>query len=172
MGKFDAVLKSEILRLAKKVAKKDIAVLSGKVRGFRRTVSVLAKKLSGFERDIRGVIEREKSRKSRLEIPEEEVKSARISPNLVKKLRKRFKLTQGDLALLLGVSKSAVISWESGRSAPKQAAKSGLVALRKLKRRDVNALLADKGKVQKEKKPRKKPRGKKVQKPVEKAAQQ
>jgi DNA-binding transcriptional regulator YiaG len=33
----------------------------------------------------------------------EEVKAARISPGLIKKLRKRLKITQGELAVLIGV---------------------------------------------------------------------
>jgi DNA-binding transcriptional regulator YiaG len=74
----------------------------------------------------------------------EEVKAARISPLLIKKLRKRLKITQGELATLIGVSTNAVGFWEQGKSRPTDRNRGALVALRKLGRREVAGILATK----------------------------
>jgi len=61
---------------------------------------------------------------------------------VIQKLRRRLKLTQGELAKLVGVSVVAVGSWEAGRSRPQGSRRAALVALRKLGRREVVRLLA------------------------------
>ena len=74
--------------------------------------------------------------------PDAEVEKARFSPRLVKTLRTRLDLSQADLAKLVGVSSSAVATWEQGRSRPTGARRAAIVALRKLGRRDVKRMLA------------------------------
>jgi DNA-binding transcriptional regulator YiaG len=63
------------------------------------------------------------------------VKVARVSALLIKKLRARLGITQGELATLIGVSTSAVGSWEYGKAKPEGHNREALVALRKLGRR-------------------------------------
>jgi len=74
----------------------------------------------------------------------EEVKAARISSGLIKRLRKRLGITQGELAALVGVSTSAVGSWEYGKAKPEGHNREALVALRKLGKREVRGILAAK----------------------------
>ena len=69
---------------------------------------------------------------------------ARISPGLIKKLRARLGITQGDLATLVGVSTSAVGFWEYGKAKPEGRNREALVALRKLGKREVRGILAAK----------------------------
>ena len=72
-----------------------------------------------------------------------EVGKARLSPGLIKKLRKKLGLTQAQLAALLDASPTTVAFWEQGRTRPKADTKAQIVALRKLGRRDVKQLLAE-----------------------------
>jgi len=74
----------------------------------------------------------------------EEVKASRISPGLIKKLRARLGITQGKLATLVGVSTTAVGSWEYGKAKPEGHNREALVALRKLGKREVAGILATK----------------------------
>ena len=74
----------------------------------------------------------------------EEVEAARLSPLLIKKLRSRLGITQGELATLAGVSTSAVGAWEYGKAKPEGRNREALVALRKLGRREVAGILAAK----------------------------
>jgi DNA-binding transcriptional regulator YiaG len=74
-----------------------------------------------------------------------EVRAARFSPALIKKLRARLGITQAQLAALLGVTGPAVAQWETGTSEPRGGNKATMVALRKLGRRDVAKLLLARG---------------------------
>jgi DNA-binding transcriptional regulator YiaG len=103
----------------------------------RKTVAVLAR--LGAELQAQRTAER-----SKLAAAPEEVKVARISPGLIKKLRARLGITQGDLATLVGVSTSAVGFWEYGKAKPEGRNREALVALRKLGKREVRGILAAK----------------------------
>jgi DNA-binding transcriptional regulator YiaG len=75
-------------------------------------------------------------------ISEEETKAARLSPRLVQSLRRRLGLSQMALARLTGVSAAAVAHWEAGNSTPTGRNRVTLVALRKVRKREVKELLA------------------------------
>jgi len=144
MGKMEQTLKSEITRLAKKQVRATCLPLARNVRRLKRTVSALRKTVAvlaklGADWQAQHTVERAK-----LAAAPEEVKASRISPRLVKKLRARLGITQGELATLVGVSHSAVCSWEYGKAKPEGHNREGLVALRKLGRREVRGILAAK----------------------------
>jgi DNA-binding transcriptional regulator YiaG len=75
-------------------------------------------------------------------VSEEEAKAARLSPRLVQSLRRRLGLSQMTLARLMGVSAPAVAHWEAGNSTPTGRNRVTLVALRKVKKREVKEVLA------------------------------
>jgi len=144
MGKMEQTLKSEITRLAKKQMRATCLPLVREVRRLKRSVSALRKTVVvlarlGAEWEVQRTAEQTK-----LAAAPEEVKAARISPGLIKKLRKRLKITQGELAMLVGVSMSAIGSWEYGKAKPKGRNREALVALRKLGKREVRGILAAK----------------------------
>jgi transcriptional regulator with XRE-family HTH domain len=84
------------------------------------------------------------SDRSRLQAAPEEMKKARFSPRLIRLLRKRLGITQRELAALAGVTVGAIYQWEQGLFEPRDDKKGALVALRKLGRREVKRLLAEK----------------------------
>jgi len=140
----EQTLKSEITRLARKQVRptclrlaRDVRRLKHTVSGLRKTVAVLAR--LGTELQAERAAERAK-----LAAAPEEVKAARISPLLIKKLCARLGITQGELATLVGVSTSAVGFWEYGKAKPEGHNREALVALRKLGRREVRGILAAK----------------------------
>ena len=142
MGKIEQTLKSEITRLAKKQLRATCLPLTRDVRQLKRTVSALRKTVAvlaklGAEFQAQRTVER-----ARLAAVPEEVSTARISPLLIKKLRRRLGITQGELATLVGVSHSAVCSWEYEKAKPEGRNREALVALRKLGRREVRRILA------------------------------
>jgi len=144
MGKMEQALKTKITRLAKKVRRATYISLARDVRRLKRTVSALRKTVAvlaslGAELQAERTAERAK-----LVVAPEEVKAARISPRLIKKLRARLGITQGELATLVGVSTSAVGSWEYGKAKPEGRNREALVALRKLGKREVPGILAAK----------------------------
>jgi len=144
MGKMEQTLKSEITRLARKEMRATYLPLRRDVRRLKRTVSALQKRVAVLVR-LRAELQAQRTaERARLAAAPEEVKVARISPLLVKKLRKRLGITQGELATLVGVSSSAVGFWEYGKAKPEGHNREALVALRKLGKREVQGILAAK----------------------------
>jgi DNA-binding transcriptional regulator YiaG len=143
MGKLEATIKSEILRLAKREMRKTLVPLGRDARLLKSRVSQIRKGALVLERLAAQQRKELAKRKISLEATPEEVKASRFSPRLFRRLRKRLGITQGELAILSGVTLGAVQSWESAKFRPKDEKKAVMVALRKLGRRDVRKLLED-----------------------------
>ncbi len=70
-------------------------------------------------------------------------KQIRISPNTIKKHRKRLNLSQAELGELLNVSTNTVLRWEAGTSKPRSKHLSGLGQLRSMGLREVKKQLGE-----------------------------
>jgi len=152
MGKLEGMIKSEIVRLAKRETRKISAPLGRDVRSLKSTVSQLRKTVSALER-LTAQQQRELGAgKARLEATPEEVKKSRFSPRLIRSLRKHLGITQKEMAKLAGVTVGAIYQWEQGIFEPRGKKRGILVALRKLGRRAVKKLLEEKAPEIKEKK--------------------
>jgi DNA-binding transcriptional regulator YiaG len=144
MGKLEASIKSEIVRLAKRELNETFVPLGRDVRLLKSTVSQLRKAVLVLERLAAQQQKELKKRKIPLEATPEEVKKSRFSPALIRSLRKHLGISQKELAILAGVTVGAAHLWESGKFKPKDEKKAVMVALRKLGRRDVRKLLDEK----------------------------
>ncbi len=141
MGKFEGIIKSEIVRLAKREIRKTLVPLGRDVRLLKSTVSQLHKAVQLLERLAAQQQKELGKRKVPLEATPEEVRKSRFSPRLIRSLRKSLGISQKELAILFGVTVGAVQMWESGKFRPKDEKKALMVGLRKLGRRDVKKLL-------------------------------
>lgn len=144
MGKLEATIKSEIVRLAKREMRKTSAPLGRDVRLLKSTVSQLRKTVLALVRFVAQQQNELKKRKIPLEATTEEVKKSRFSPALIRSLRRHLRITQKELAILTGVTVGAAHLWEKGKFEPGDEKKAVMVALRKLGRRDVRKLLEGK----------------------------
>jgi DNA-binding transcriptional regulator YiaG len=144
MGKLEATIKSEIVRLAKREMRKTLVPLGRDVRVLKSAVSQLRKTVLALERFAAQQQKELKKRKIPVEATPEEVKKSRFSPALIRSLRRHLRITQKELAILTGVTVGAAHQWEIGRFKPKDEKKSVMVGLRKLGRRDVRKLLEEK----------------------------
>jgi len=144
MGKLEATIKSEIVRLAKREMRKTLVPLGRDVRLLKSAVSQLRKTVLALERFVAQQQNELKKRKIPLEATPEEVKKSRFSPALIRSLRKNLGISQKELAILTGVTVGAAHQWEIGKFKPKDEKKSVMVGLRKLGRRDVRKLLEEK----------------------------
>ncbi len=143
MPKLEQVLKSEIIRLATKQIRGACIPLAREVRQLKRRMSQMGKTVAGLDK-IRVELEAKGTAEGvKLEAPEEKVKAARLSPLLIKKLRARLGLSQGQLACVVGVSRQAMAFWELGKSRPQGRNRATLVALRGIGRREVKRMLAE-----------------------------
>jgi DNA-binding transcriptional regulator YiaG len=142
MGKLEQTLKAEIARLAKKQVRATCLPLVRDVRRLKRTVSALRKTVAVLSRLCAELQAQRTAERTSLAAAPDEVKTARLTPWLIKKLRTRLGVTQSELATLVGVSTSAVGSWEYSNAKPEGHNREALVALRKLGRREVRRMLA------------------------------
>jgi DNA-binding transcriptional regulator YiaG len=161
MGKLEGMIKSEIVRLAKREVRKISVPLGRDVRSLKITVSQLRKAVLVLERFSAQRQKELGKEKIPLQATPEEVKVSRFSPRLIRSLRKHLGITQKELALLAGVTVGAVHQWESGMFKPGDKKKVVLVAIRKLGRREVRKLVEERG-AEMVKKDVRKPRGKRT----------
>ncbi len=159
MGKVEAIIKSEIVRLAKREIRKISVPLGQDVWSLKSAVSQLRKTVLALERFAALQKKELEKKKIPLEATQEEVKISRFSPRLIRSLRGQLGITQNELAVLAGVTVGAIHQWESGMFRPREEKKGLLVALRKLGRREVRRLLEEKGTKMAEKEIRR-PKGK------------
>ena len=141
MGKIESVMRDEIQRLARKEIRRAVEPLRKENQELKRRVIKLEKLAQPIHKEIKKRSEAKLESMADLHAPEDEVKAARITPAWVQNLRMKLNLSQPELAGLVGVSASAVRSWEYDLSNPRGQNREALVALRKLGRRDVKKLL-------------------------------
>jgi DNA-binding transcriptional regulator YiaG len=143
MGKMEKTLREEIQRLARREIRRELAPLKADLKKLKQNNRQLKKKVKPLAKEVAKRKEAKAEQLSELSAPAKEVKAARITSGWIKNLRKKLGVSQGDLALLMNISASAVQSWEQGRSLPQGQNRVSLVALRKLGRRDVKKMLKE-----------------------------
>ena len=144
MAKIESIIKSEIQRLAKREVYSFFRPLRREVWGMKLKLSGLLKSFNNVNRWAKEQARQAESREIRLEASAEEVKASRLTPERVRGLRKKLGLSQRELGILTGVTIGAVAMWEKGKFRPTGEKKASLVALRKLRKRDVRKMLAEK----------------------------
>jgi DNA-binding transcriptional regulator YiaG len=151
MAKFETIIKSEMVRLAKREVRKTSVPLGRDVWSLKSAVSQLRKAVLALQRITANQQKELEKRGMPLEAAPEEVNVARLSPRLIRSLRGHLGITQKDLSVLTDVTVGAVHQWESGQFKPSTKKKAVMVALRKLGRREVRNLLEKKraGRVEK-----------------------
>ena len=142
MGKLESTIKSEIQQLAKREIRSTFIPLRREVRALRLRLSSLSKNFSVLDRLTKEQLQ--KMPKKGLEATPEEVKASRLTPERIRILRRKLGISMRELGVLTGTSLGAILSWEKGKFKPKGEKKAALVALRKLRKREVRKLLAEK----------------------------
>jgi DNA-binding transcriptional regulator YiaG len=143
MGKIETMIKSEIQRLARREIRSTFRPLKREVRTMRLKVSSLMKGFGNLNRITKEQVQRA-SEQFKLESSPDEIKIARFSPARIRALRLKKGLSQKELGMLIGVSLGTVVLWEKGKITPKAERKGALIALRKLKKREIRRVLAEK----------------------------
>lgn len=144
MGKMESIIKSEIVRLAKRETRKVSVPLKRDVQLLKKMVLEIRRTVQGLEQWKVAQQKQLAKREIQLEALPQEVKISRFSPRLIRSLRQRLGISQKELAVLTGVTIGAVHMWETGKFKPKDEKRKSLVALRKLRRREVRKLLEQK----------------------------
>jgi DNA-binding transcriptional regulator YiaG len=142
MGKIESTIKAEIQRLAKHEVKVVFRPLRKEVWEIRLKLSNLLKAFTPMNRLAKEISE-SKAKEPKLAASPEEVKASRFTPERIRGLRKKLGISQRELGVLVGATIGAVLSWEKGKFKPQGEKKAALVALRKVRNRDVKKMLAE-----------------------------
>jgi DNA-binding transcriptional regulator YiaG len=111
------------------------------VRDARRTLRDVQSSVEELTAQVR---ELNAARKRDMAVPpaeEEQVERARFDRRTLKRVRRRFDLTQEELAELLEVSPVTVTSWETGKSRPRKSNLAQIITLRSMEQREVDEAL-------------------------------
>ena len=132
------VLKEEIRRLARSEIKKEVAPLKKRIQTLRKVVTEQKEQITGLEKKL-AQASRQAGKTPGIPAPtsEEATSSARITTASARALRKRLKLTQRQMGLLVGVSTMTVLRWEQGRAKPRGENRDAFLVLRGMSRPQV-----------------------------------
>ena len=142
VGKVETVLKAEIARLARRETRALIAKHVDEIRRLRRRLAEVEQELRALKAARAEELVKRKIRAAAETVAGAQAATIRMTPRLIRALRKRLDISQAQLAKLVGVSSVAVGAWESGRSRPRSDSKARIAALRTVGRREVRRLLA------------------------------
>ena len=146
MAKLEAAIREAIARGARRQVRVVATPLRREVTRLRRKTMELGRALATLRRSAVGWRRVLEAAPPVPPVSEAEAKSARLSPRLIRSLRKRLGLSQVALARLVGVSAPAVTHWEAGNSTPTGQNRAALVGLRKVGKRAVREVLARRAK--------------------------
>ena len=107
MGKVESIIKSEIVRLAKREIRRMAMPLRRDVRLLKSAAAQFRRSLLNLERSAKQRESERSQERMRLHATPEEVEVSRFSPRLILALRKRLGITQRELATLAGVTVGA-----------------------------------------------------------------
>jgi DNA-binding transcriptional regulator YiaG len=162
VAKIEIAIKDAIARGARKQIRSTATPLRRDVRRLREAVRELRSQVAALREVAARWTESQAGRGWQPGVSEDEARTARLSPSLIRKLRGRLALSQAAVARLVGVSPAAVVQWEQGRATPAGKNRAALVGLRRLGRRQARRLLAStpatRGKARRASPPRKRSR--------------
>ena len=141
MGKMESAIRGEISRLARREIRKAVRPLLKERARLKGQIADLKKAVQDVEKSVAPLVRDRQASRSKLRATVQEAQAARLSPGLIRKLRKRLGLSQEEFGLLADVTYGAVAAWEQGRSRPSAGSRSAIVALRKLGKREVQDLI-------------------------------
>ncbi len=126
-----SVLKEEMRRLARSEVKKEIAPLKKRIQALRKTIAQQREHTAKLEKKISQAAGRAaKTPDVAAPIAGEQVSSARITVASIRAQRKRLRLSQREMGLLLDVSSMAISRWELGQAKPRGKNRDAFIVLR------------------------------------------
>jgi DNA-binding transcriptional regulator YiaG len=135
MPNLGSVLKSEIIRLARKEARLQIEPLKTSNGVLRRDVAELKRQVAVLQREHKG------QKKAAAVAPATEATKARFSAKGLRSLRARLGLSAADFGKLAGASAQSIYNWETGKAVPRAKQADALASLRTLGKRAALARL-------------------------------
>lgn len=145
MANIAQILKEEITRLSRKEAKKLLEKLQKDSARLRHDVADLKRRIVVLERTNKKLVNVTDMNRKNATPNENEIRRLRPTGDMIRRLRDKLGLTQGDLGLLLGVTGQSIYQWErkGGRLRLRGATLARFAEVRKMGRRAAVAALQE-----------------------------
>src|SRR5437762_9104879 len=138
MPNIGALLKQEIVRLARKESRAEVQATKKASAQHRRHIAALRRQVAALERQVALL------RRSALDRPQAATagpKPLRFVAKGLKSQRGRLGLSAADYGKLVGVSAQSVYNWEQGNASPRPEQLKRIAALRSISKREAQARL-------------------------------
>ena len=142
MPNLQTVLRQEIQRLARKEIRSEFESTKKAVARHRREIAELKRRNKALERAVNYLQSRESKRLKAGPSKAKPPQGSRFSLRSLKAQRRNSGLSQEDYGSLVGVSKTTIYNWESGRIKLGEKHLATLVSLRGLGKREAAKRLA------------------------------
>lgn len=138
MADIAGLLKSEITRLANKVARQHFAPLRTAVTTQRHQIAELKRQIAALEKQIARV-QRQDKPAGRAPAEADDAPSYRFVAKGFRTLRERLGLSADDMGLLIGVSGQSVYNWEHQKAKPRARQLAAIAELRGIGKKEAHA---------------------------------
>ena len=140
MANVATVLKEEIIRLARKEVRTEVAGLKKASVQYRTEIAALKRRVVSLEQQLSRLGKATTQSVEVIAEPDTETKVRFVAKGF-KSLRQRLGLSAEVIGALLDVSAQTIYSWESGRSSPRKQQMPKIAMLRGMSKREVSAIL-------------------------------
>ena len=141
MPNIAAVLKEEIVRLARKEIRRQTNVLRNASAQYRRDIAALKRRVSDLRRKV-SPLEKQVLKSAPPQAAEVDADHVRFTAKGLRSQRKRLGLSAADYGRLIGVTGQTIYSWEQETSRPRKQQFAPIAALRHIGKREALTRLA------------------------------
>ncbi len=142
MPNIASLFKDEIIRVARKEIRSEVANLRKAVTAHRSDIAALKRRALDLEKEIRGLLKSTPKTVSRV-ASDGPQKPIRFSANGLASQRKRLALSADECGLLVGASGQSIYNWEAGKVRPRASHLAAIAALKTLGKKAVTARLSE-----------------------------
>lgn len=135
MPNIGSLLRDEIVRLARRETRGQVAVARKSTAQHRRDIAALKRQVATLERQVKALSRRTRNASPAPAAPEGAEKLRFVAKGL-RSHRARLGLSAGDFGRLVGVSANSIYAWESGKTSPRRDQVRKIAAVRLLGKRE------------------------------------
>ena len=141
MPNIASILKDEIIRVARKEIRSEVANLKKAVTAHRSEIAALKRRALDLEKEIRGLL-KSKHKTVQPVAADDPQKPIRFSANGLASQRNRLALSADECGLLVGASGQSIYNWEAGKARPRASNLAAIAALKTLGKKTATARLS------------------------------
>ena len=142
MPNIASILKDEIIRVARKEIRSEVANLKKAVTAHRSEIAALKRRALDLEKEIRGLL-KSKHKTVQPVAADGLQTSIRFSANGLASQRNRLALSADECGLLVGASGQSIYNWEAGKARPRASNLAAIAALKTLGKKTATARLSE-----------------------------